>query len=114
MVEKSDRKPKLLEQFAEIAKVRESHGKIGEEEFFNEMTNVLQSLKDLKTADKKDEPVDMEQVKKILAGESEPNLYSFQSTLAGEEKKEANVVPFLSGHDLEGLRKSVQEQFNLK
>ena len=41
------------------------------------MTNVLKSLKDLKSADKKDEPVDMDQVKKILAGESEPNLYSF-------------------------------------
>ena len=120
MVESNEQRlDKKLQQFKQIAEVqsdKKSQGKSGEKEFFDEMTNVMNSLKVLKQADKNDnQPVDMDQVKRILAGRSKPNLYSFQSTLAGEEtKKEANVVPFLEGHDLKELKKKVQEQFNLK
>ena len=80
-----------------------------------EMTKVIKSLKDLKNEDIKTADVDMDQVKKILSGETQSYLYSFQSTLAGEvQQTEANVIPFLSGHDLEELKASVRDQFTLK
>ena len=109
---------KKLQQFKQMVDIQGAakgpQGKVEEEEFFNEMTTVLKNLKDLKKAkdEKSDEPVDIDRVKKILANKEEANLYSFQSSMAGkagEEKKEASVVPFLEGHDLEELRKSVKD-----
>ena len=81
---------KKLQQFKQMVDVQDAtkgpKGKIEEEEFFNEMTTVLKNLKDLKKAkeNNNDEPVDMDRVKKILAGKEEANLYSFQSTMAGD------------------------------